>query len=253
MDKIKKSLIILALGLLLSQSVCSQGIFFMPYIIIKMYGAKNMTDEEMAEKVRVLIEYEDSQHEICDRSSPYTLRLQRLTKNIQPDNCLPLNFKVYYDEETVNAFSAPDGSIRVFSALMDMLNDDELYGVLAHEVGHIAKRHARDNYIKSIKLSALEIDPIISRMFLYRISNSFLEAHYSQEQEKDADIYACKFMISHGVPPCALIEGFDVMWRFFRENEPNYRDGGILSTHPGFEDRIAYLSSMLRQEGFTCY
>jgi len=233
------------LGLLLSQQVCGQGIFFWPYRIMKIYHAMHMSDEEMAEKVRGLMEYEDSQNIVCDEYNPYTIRLRRITKNMQPDNCLPINFKVYYDESTVNAFAAPDGSIRVYSALMDMLDDDELYGVLSHEIGHIVKKHTKNNYIKSVKLSVFDSDPIISKLVFYRISSSFLEAHYSQEQEMEADIFACYYMIKKGVPPCSLIEAFDTMWKFFLENEPSYRDGGILSTHPGFDERIKYLSSSL--------
>ena len=48
---------------------------------------------------------------------------------------IPLNFKVY-DVIDVNAFACPDGSVRVFSSLMDIMDDDELLGVIGHEIGH---------------------------------------------------------------------------------------------------------------------
>lgn len=245
--------ILVVLGMFLTQNVSCQGILFWPYRIVKIYDAMHMSDEEMADKVRDLMDYEDSQHVVCDEYNPYTIRLRKITRNMQPDNCIPLNFKVYYDESTVNAFAAPDGSIRVFSALMDMLDDDELYGVISHELGHVVKKHSKDSYIKSVKLSVIDSDPIIRKLIFYRISSSFLEAHYSQEQEMEADDFACKYMMRNGVAPCALVDAFEKMWHYFLENEPDYRDGGILSTHPGFDKRIEVISSTLKHKGVDCY
>ena len=55
---------------------------------------------------------------------------------------IPLNFKVYYVID-VNAFACADGSVRIFSSLMDIMTDDELLGVIGHEVGHVAHKDSK--------------------------------------------------------------------------------------------------------------
>ena len=55
---------------------------------------------------------------------------------------MPLNFKVYYVID-VNAFACADGSVRVFSSLMDIMTDEELLGVIGHEVGHVHTKTQR--------------------------------------------------------------------------------------------------------------
>ena len=44
----------------------------------------------------------------------------------------------------VNAFACPDGSIRVFAGLMDIMDDDELYFIIGHEIGHVAGGDSAD-------------------------------------------------------------------------------------------------------------
>ena len=55
---------------------------------------------------------------------------------------IQLNFKVY-DVIDVNAFACGDGSVRVFSSLMDIMTDDELMAIIGHEIGHIVHHDSR--------------------------------------------------------------------------------------------------------------
>ena len=48
----------------------------------------------------------------------------------------------------VNAFACGDGSIRVFSSLMDLMDDDQLMAIIGHEIGHVVHadvKHAMKN------------------------------------------------------------------------------------------------------------
>ena len=72
----------------------------------------------------------------------YHRRLQRLTENISVDG-LKLNFKVYLTKD-VNAFACGDGSVRVYSALMDTMSDSELMAIIGHEIGHVARTDTKD-------------------------------------------------------------------------------------------------------------
>ena len=98
---------------------------------IKAGQAYMMNDEQLAEMVKSEVEEMDLQNGVCSDKSKYTQRLKRLTGSMKDANGISLNFKVYQTTE-YNAFACPDGSVRVFSALMDILNDNELLGVIGH-------------------------------------------------------------------------------------------------------------------------
>ena len=68
---------------------------------------------------------------------------------------IPLNFKVYYVID-VNAFACADGSVRVFSSLMDIMSDEELLGVIGHEVGHVAHKDSKNGFRTALLTSALK-------------------------------------------------------------------------------------------------
>lgn len=86
---------------------------------IKAGKAYMITDEQLAEMVKSEVEEMDRQNKVCSDKSKYTQRLKRLTGSMKDANGISLNFKVYQTTE-YNAFACPDGSVRVFSALMDI-------------------------------------------------------------------------------------------------------------------------------------
>jgi putative metalloprotease len=53
-----------------------------------------------------------------------------------------VNYKVYMAKD-VNAFAMANGCIRVYSGLMDMMNDNEVEAVIGHEMGHVALGHVK--------------------------------------------------------------------------------------------------------------
>ena len=71
----------------------------------------------------------DTHNQVCADDNEYTIRLKKLTEGLTDVEGIPLNFKVYYVID-VNAFACADGSVRIFSSLMDIMTDDELLGVI---------------------------------------------------------------------------------------------------------------------------
>ncbi|MBR7029293.1 MAG: M48 family metalloprotease, partial [Bacteroidaceae bacterium] len=112
-----------------------------------------INDEDLAEYAQQQVAYMDKNNRICNAQSAYTKRLNRLTRSMTDADGIPLNFKVYQTNE-INAFACPDGSIRVYSALMDALSDNELIGVLGHEIGHVALRHTKQAWKSALRRSA---------------------------------------------------------------------------------------------------
>ncbi|MDE6037017.1 MAG: M48 family metalloprotease, partial [Duncaniella sp.] len=103
----------------------------------KVAKAATLSDAQMAAYVKESVDWMDTHNKVSDADSPYTIRLNKLTEGLKDADGIPLNFKVY-EVIDVNAFACPDGSVRVFSSLMDIMDDDELLGVIGHEIGHIA-------------------------------------------------------------------------------------------------------------------
>ena len=94
----------------------------------------------MAEYVKESVDWMDEHNPVLPEDNPYVQRLRKLVpEGITDADGIPLNFKVYHVTD-INAFACPDGSVRVFSSLMDIMNDDELLGIIGHEIGHVLKR-----------------------------------------------------------------------------------------------------------------
>ncbi len=107
--------------------------------------AFTLTDAQMAAYVKESVDWMDKNNPVLPEDDPYTQRLRKLTEGITDADGIPLNFKVY-NVIDVNAFACPDGSVRVFSSLMDIMDDDELMGVIGHEIGHVLKHHSKNAF-----------------------------------------------------------------------------------------------------------
>ena len=102
----------------------------------KAVQAATLTDAQMAAYVKESVDWMDKHNPVLPEDNPYTQRLRKLTEGITDADGIPLNFKVYHVID-INAFACPDGSVRVFSSLMDIMSDDELMGIIGHEIGHV--------------------------------------------------------------------------------------------------------------------
>ena len=103
----------------------------------KAATAASISDEQVAELCRQSVAYTDAQTPLAD--AKYQQRLEKLMSGIGSVDGKTLNFKVYRSNE-VNACAYGDGSVRVNSALMDLMDDDELFAVIGHELGHVVNK-----------------------------------------------------------------------------------------------------------------
>ena len=170
-----------------------------------------ITDEELAEIVGKEVAEMDRRNTVCANNNKFTLRLRRLTKGMTEADGIKLNFKVYKTTE-YNAFACPDGSVRVFSALMDILNDEELLGVIGHEIGHVALRHSKKAWRSALLRSAAS-DVVSSKSktwatlsdsYLGSITSAALSAKHSRYHETQADDYGYEFLKECGKNPWAM-------------------------------------------------
>ena len=150
--------------------------------------------------------YMDQEHRAVPAGSAYDQRLQHLAEDHMNEDGLELNFKVYDAPDQVNAFALPDGSVRVYSGLMDLYEDDaELMFVIGHEIGHVALQHARQKMVVNLgmgKAKELLINQVGASESLIEgsvgnFATELLSAQFSQHEEKEADDYALAFMLKH--------------------------------------------------------
>ncbi len=223
--------------------------------IAKVGKAMTITDEELAEAVKEEIALMDSKNKVCASNSKYSRRLKRLVKGMTEADGIALNFKVYMTTD-VNAFACPDGSVRVYSALMDALSDNELLGVIGHEIGHVALRHSKKAWRNALLRSAAS-DAIASRSsswatlsdsFIGDISSVALSASNSRYQETQADEYGYTFLKRCGKDPMAMVCMLEKLKALSEDHTEGYaRWLQAFSSHPDFDERIAHLEKLHQQ------
>jgi metalloprotease len=221
--------------------------------------ALTLTDEQMAAYVKESIDWMDKHNPVPGEDDPYTQRLRRLTAGLTEADGIPLNFKVY-DVIDVNAFACPDGSVRVFSSLMDIMSDDELLGIIGHEIGHVAKRHSKKAFKTELLTGALK-DGIastggtaqaLSESVLGDMGQALVGAKFSQKQEKEADDYGYEFLKSNGKNPWGMVMSFEK----FLELEGNSGSNSsyyqkMFSSHPETKERIKRLTERAQKDGIA--
>ncbi len=161
------------------------------------------------------------------------------------------HFKVL-DEEEVNAVSLPGGFVYVNKGLIEnVASDDELAGVLAHEVGHIVARHS----IK--KLQALQGYSILRILLATApqagevgsaadVAFTQLMLGYTREDELLADQLGARYTKLAGFDPHGIIKFLEKLQEINRRKPP--RPYSYFKTHPYVPDRIREVKQELGEK-----
>lgn len=224
----------------------------------KAAQALTLTDEQMAAYVKESVEWMDRNNPVLPDDDPYTQRLNRLVEGITEADGIPLNFKVY-NVVDVNAFACPDGSVRVFAALMDIMDDDELMGIIGHEIGHVVKRHSKNQFKTQLLTGALK-DAVaasgskvaaLTDSQLGKLGESFINAKYSQKQENEADDCGYDFLVENGRNPWGMVMAFEKFLSLEAEDgQNNSYFAKMFSSHPETKARIEHMSKRCKKDGF---
>lgn len=227
----------------------------------KTAQAVTLTDKQMADYVKEYIDWMDQNNKVCPDDDPYTVRLKKLTEGLTDVEGIPLNFKVYQMTE-VNAFACADGSVRVFSSLMDIMSDEELLGVIGHEMGHVAHKDSKKGFRTALLTSALK-DGISSKggkvaalteSQLGSLGEALINARYSQKQEREADDYGYEFLKKKGRNPWSMALSFRKLKQMQdggTETKKNNKLNQLFSTHPDLDVRIKRMEERATSEGIS--
>ena len=222
----------------------------------KAVQAFTLTDQQMADYVKESVDWMDKHNPVLPDDDPYTQRLNKLVEGITDADGIPLNFKVY-NVVDVNAFACPDGSVRVFAALMDIMDDDELVGIIGHEIGHVVKRHSK-NAFKTELLTGAVKDAIsasngklaaLTDSQLGALGESLINAKYSQKQEKEADDCGYDFLVANGRNPWGMVKSFEKLQNLEGSTKSTTVQK-MFSSHPETKERIDRMTKRCQKDGF---
>jgi len=173
--------------------------------------------------------------------------VNRVGQNIvlHSDAKVPFTIKVI-DSDEVNAFALPGGFFYVNKGLLLAAdNEAELAGVMAHEIAHVAARHAVENQTKA---SLLEYAALGASIFLGGIPGMIYQntagigllgifMKFSRSAEEEADKLGVQYMYAAGYDPGAMATMFEKL-EAKNKKKPGFISRAF-STHPAPPDRRA--------------
>ena len=261
----KKILSLLASAMLL----VSCGEYFNPAYLLssgaKIAQAASVTDEQMKAYVSQYVAQLDAQSPVLPESNAYVKRVRNLTKGITEVDGTPLNFKVYQTND-VNAFACADGSVRIYTGLLDRMTDDEVLGVVGHEIGHVALKHSLKQYKTALRNSAIR-DAVVSTggtiavltaSQLGDLGEALMSAKFSRKQEAQADDYGYDFLVAHKRNPWAMAMSFEKLLSLSNGGASAGTQAAssssavseIFSDHPSTEKRIQAMAQRATNDGY---
>jgi predicted Zn-dependent protease len=161
------------------------------------------------------------------------------------DAKVPFHIKVV-DTDEVNAFAFPGGFFYVNKGLiLEAENESEMAGVMAHEIAHVAARHATRRMTKGQILQIAAIPALFVGGYLAQVAiqNGLglginLELlGITRESEKEADQLGIQYLWNTGYDPNGFVSFFEKLQA--KEKTKPTKVAGFFRTHPFTEDRIA--------------
>jgi len=147
-----------------------------------------------------------------------------------------------------NAFALPSGDIVLTDQLVALSQDDEyrdILGVLAHEKGHVVKKHSLRIAIKT-GISGAIIGYITGDISILAstIPTVLINSSYSREFEHEADVYAVKELKKMNTSTKYIATLFEVLDKKYG-GEQNSTIIGMFASHPLTSERIDYFKSYI--------
>ena len=161
--------------------------------------------------------------------------------------------KIIEDDDVFNAISLPGGYIYLFTGLIDKIEgDDQLAGVIAHELGHIAAKHSVKRIQASYGAMALQLASTQTKKSEVAggvgiaLTSLFLE--HSQKAEFEADRLSIKYMKKAGFDAEQMISFLKIMKK---EGDKKLRRYSYWRTHPHVSERIGVVGQEIKgKDGF---
>lgn len=162
----------------------------------------------------------------------------------------PYNYEFHLlrDPQTINAFALPGGQIFITYALFSKLeNEDQLAGVLGHEIGHVLGRHSAERMAKQGLTQGILSGVMVgggdgAGQMGAMIANA-INMKYGRSDELESDELGVRFMIKAGYEPEQMIGVMKILKVAAGPNSvPEFQ-----STHPSPENRIQKIKEAIKK------
>jgi predicted Zn-dependent protease len=162
-------------------------------------------------------------------------------------------FHLLADTETVNAFALPGGQIFITEALFRRLkSEDQLAGVLGHEMGHVVGRHSNEQMANSRLWSGLAqgLGVLLSdghNNSGAQIANMVAQwrvMKFSRDDESESDALGVRFMLQAGYNPEALIGVMEIL----AQVSGGGNSSDFMSSHPNPSNRMERIREAIANE-----
>lgn len=172
--------------------------------------------------------------------------MQLVNNSIAKETPYDYDFHLLADQNVINAFALPGGQIFITYALFSRLeNEDQLAGVLGHEIGHVLGKHSNEriseaNFWKTITLGA-SVGADMGAL-AQSIGQNTLLAN-GRDDELESDELGVMFMIDAGYNPEEMIGVMEILKAAAGPNRvPEFQ-----STHPDPENRIEKIKTAIKK------
>jgi len=247
MKSIKKCIVIGLMVLIVLGSLISPVVFS---ITVK-------EEEEMSRKMMAMIY---KHFDVIDDPVivPYVNKIGRRILASLPQQPFNYHFHVI-NADVYNAFATPAGHIFVYTGLLNaMQEEEELAGIMGHEIAHVYSRHISQKIERSKKINYATLAGVAAGILMglggageagsavtmgSMAAGQTAELAYSRENEMEADQLGVEFLTEAHYSAGGLLEILKKIrsktW-FGSDQIPAY-----LMTHPAVEDRIAFISTWI--------
>ena len=147
----------------------------------------------------------------------------------------PWEVYIIRDDSVLNAFCTPGGYIYVYTGIIKFLDsDDQLAGVIGHEIAHADLRHSTEQLTKNYGLQIILQVVLGESSFIGNAAKNLLSLSFSRSDETEADMQSVEYLMDTEYDPRGVA-------RFFQKMEKTGHSSGplqFLNTHPNPENRV---------------
>lgn len=152
--------------------------------------------------------------------------------------------KIIDDSKTLNAFATPGGYIYVYTGLIKYLDsEDQLAGVMGHEIAHADQRHSTKQMTKSGALDLLLSAALGEKEAVQQVVGGIVGLRFSRTHETEADEYSVRYL-------CGTSYNAAGAAGFFKKIGAAGSPPEFLSTHPNPDNRVAQIEA--RAKAMSC-
>ena len=160
-------------------------------------------------------------------------------------------FHLLADSRAINAFALPGGQIFITYALFSKLEtEDQLAGVLAHEIGHVVSRHgaqrlAKQKLTQGLTGAATVFGGSYQSGQLAAMVGQMVNMKYGRGDELESDEWGVRLCALSNYDPRAMLKVMDILEQATSGKAPPE----MMSTHPKPANRKKYIEDVIRRAG----